>query len=93
MGEELLYPDQFKSLIEEKIRAFRGRKFVFAEFDKFLKNQQKGYFTVIGDAGMGKSAMGKEARWKRSQLNRFMTIKRYLISMLSLKVAIDQSNF
>lgn len=57
MGEELPYPDKFKSLIEEKIRAFRGRKFVFAEFDNFLKNQQKGYFTVIGDAGMGKSAI------------------------------------
>jgi hypothetical protein len=57
MGEILPYPDQFKSLIEEKIRAFRGRKFVFAEFDKFLKTHQKGYFTVIGDAGMGKSAI------------------------------------
>jgi hypothetical protein len=50
-------PEEFKSLILEKIRLFCGRKFVFDAFEDFLKTQPKGYFTVVGDAGMGKSAI------------------------------------
>ncbi|MBW4676995.1 MAG: ATP-binding protein [Desmonostoc geniculatum HA4340-LM1] len=52
-----LLPDEFKALIEEKTKAFCGRVFVFNEFENFLKKHPKGYFTVIGDAGMGKSAI------------------------------------
>ncbi|MBD2411520.1 hypothetical protein FACHB389_17905 [Nostoc calcicola FACHB-389] len=55
------YPDEFKALIEEKTKAFCGRVFVFNEFEKFLKEHPKGYFTVIGDAGMGKSAIAAKA--------------------------------
>ncbi len=51
------YPEEFKPLIKEKIRSFCGREFVFQAFAQFLKNNSKGYFTVIGDAGMGKSAI------------------------------------
>ncbi|MBR8834899.1 MAG: hypothetical protein DSM106950_12900 [Stigonema ocellatum SAG 48.90 = DSM 106950] len=51
------YPAEFESLIQEKLRQFCGRKFVFAAFEKFLKENPKGYFTVVGDAGMGKSAI------------------------------------
>ncbi|MEO1430528.1 MAG: NACHT domain-containing protein [Cyanobacteria bacterium J06633_8] len=51
------YPDEFKSLIEEKIRLFYGREFVFNAFNKFCKENKKGYFTVVGDAGMGKSTI------------------------------------
>lgn len=47
----------FEALIKEKIRYFCGRKFVFEEFNKFLDTHPSGYFTVIGDAGMGKSAI------------------------------------
>lgn len=57
LGEQSPYPDDFKALIEEKIRTFRGREFVFEEFNRFLDNHTKGYFTVVGDAGMGKSAI------------------------------------
>ncbi|MBH8560993.1 AAA family ATPase [Nostoc sp. CENA67] len=49
-------PPEFESLIKEKIRNFCGRKFVFEAFDEFL-SRPNGYFTVIGDAGMGKSAI------------------------------------
>ncbi|MCC5641851.1 NACHT domain protein [Nostoc sp. CHAB 5824] len=59
--EQSLYPDDFKALIEEKTKAFCGRKFVFDEFDDFLKKHPKGYFTVIGDAGMGKSAIAAQS--------------------------------
>jgi hypothetical protein len=55
--QETLYPSEFKSLIEEKIRNFCGRQFVFSRFDQFLNSHPHGYFTVIGDAGMGKSAI------------------------------------
>ncbi|MEH2081437.1 MAG: AAA family ATPase [Nostoc sp.] len=59
--EQSLYPDEFKALIEEKTKAFCGRVFVFNEFDAFLKKHPKGYFTVIGDAGMGKSAIAAQS--------------------------------
>ncbi|MEH2452752.1 WD40 repeat domain-containing protein [Nostoc sp.] len=58
--EQSPYPDEFKALIEEKTKAFCGRVFVFNEFEDFLKNYPKGYFTVIGDAGMGKSAIAAQ---------------------------------
>ena len=51
------YPDEFKATIEEKIKSFCGREFVFSAFQEFCKNNANGYFTVIGDAGMGKSAI------------------------------------
>ncbi|WP_445635523.1 NACHT domain-containing protein [Nostoc sp. DSM 114161] len=50
-------PTEFEVLIQEKIRSFCGRKFVFDAFKDFLNKYPKGYFTVIGDAGMGKSAI------------------------------------
>lgn len=51
------YPQEFQSLITEKIKLFCGRKFVFDAFEKFINDNKKGYFTVIGDAGMGKSTI------------------------------------
>lgn len=47
----------FEALIKEKTRSFCGRKFVFEKFDDFTTNNSNGYFTVVGDAGMGKSAI------------------------------------
>ncbi|HEY9694276.1 MAG TPA: AAA family ATPase [Oculatellaceae cyanobacterium] len=52
-----VYPKEFKALIFEKTRLFCGRDFVFQAINKFFSTQPKGYFTVIGDAGMGKSAI------------------------------------
>jgi hypothetical protein len=57
LPEKSSYADEFKALIEEKVKTFCGRQFVFDEFNSFLKNHNKGYFTVIGDAGMGKSTI------------------------------------
>ena len=51
------YPEEFRSLIEEKIRTFCGRQFVFKAFQDFIKENPHGYFTIIGDAGMGKSSI------------------------------------
>lgn len=51
------YPEEFKTLIKEKTESFCGRKFVFKAIENFIKNNPNGYFTVVGDAGMGKSAI------------------------------------
>ncbi|MGB7891948.1 MAG: hypothetical protein WCF82_08610, partial [Microcoleus sp.] len=50
-------PEEFEALIGEKTRSFCGRQFVFDAFEQFLEKQPKGYFTVVGEAGMGKSAL------------------------------------
>lgn len=50
-------PEEFKSLITEKTRTFVGRKYVFEVIAHFLSTQPNGYFTIVGDAGMGKSAI------------------------------------
>ena len=50
-------PPEFESLIEEKIKTFCGRQFVFKAFQNFIKENTHGYFTIIGDAGMGKSSI------------------------------------
>jgi hypothetical protein len=50
-------PPEFQSLIEEKIRTFCGRRFVFDNFQKFITENPHGYFTIVGAAGMGKSSI------------------------------------
>lgn len=55
--DSFTYPPEFQSLITEKIQSFCGRKFVFTAFETFINTNKKGYFTVIGDAGMGKSTI------------------------------------
>ncbi|MEH2359221.1 AAA family ATPase [Nostoc sp.] len=57
------YPAEFKSLIIEKIRSFCGRKFVFEAFKQFCAKNRSGYFTVVGDAGMGKSTIAAKYVW------------------------------
>ncbi len=47
----------YKALIREKIQKFCGREFVFDAIQEFLSNEKRGYFTVVGDPGMGKSAI------------------------------------
>lgn len=49
--------NQFKSLIEDKTKWFVGRKYVFDAIQAFISNNPKGYFTIIGDPGQGKSAI------------------------------------
>ncbi len=50
-------PSEFERLIKDKTESFRGRKFVFDAIEKFFSNNLNGYFSVVGDAGMGKSAI------------------------------------
>ncbi|MBN3961525.1 helix-turn-helix domain-containing protein [Nostoc sp. NMS8] len=48
---------EFERLIDEKTQLFCGRGFVFNAIEDFLQKNPNGYFTIIGDAGMGKSAI------------------------------------
>jgi Cro/C1-type HTH DNA-binding domain/NACHT domain len=50
-------PPEFESLIAEKIKMFCGRRFVFDSFQQFITANPHGYFTIVGDAGMGKSSI------------------------------------
>ncbi len=58
------YPEEFRSLIEEKIRTFCGRRFVFDTFQQFINANPHGYFTIVGDAGMGKSSIAAKYVWQ-----------------------------
>jgi len=55
-----VYPKEFKALIVEKTGLFCGRDFVFKAIKNFFTTNPKGYFTVIGGAGMGKSAIASK---------------------------------
>ncbi|NMG11664.1 transcriptional regulator [Brasilonema sp. UFV-L1] len=51
------YPKEFQALIQKKIESFRGREFVFQKIQQFISRNSNGYFTIVGDAGMGKSTI------------------------------------
>ena len=53
-------PQEFELLIREKTKSFCGRKYVFNSIEKFFVNNPNGYFTVVGDAGMGKTALAAQ---------------------------------
>jgi hypothetical protein len=50
-------PTEFTTVIADKTQIFCGRKFVFNAINQFIKDHKSGYFTILGDAGMGKSAI------------------------------------
>lgn len=52
-----LIPTEFQTVIDDKTNLFCGRKFVFNAINQFIKYNKNGYFTILGDAGMGKSAI------------------------------------
>ncbi|MEH2112170.1 ATP-binding protein [Nostoc sp.] len=51
------YPPEFQQIINAKNQNFVGREFVFATIKNFLNQSDRGYFTIIGDPGIGKSAI------------------------------------
>jgi hypothetical protein len=50
----------FGHLIEEKTRGFVGRRFVFDAIDEFRRSAGRGYFQIVAEPGIGKSAMVAE---------------------------------
>jgi hypothetical protein len=51
------YPREFEQVIREKSANFVGREFVFAAINDFLERENRGYFTLVGAPGSGKSAI------------------------------------
>jgi len=50
-------PAMFRTLIAESTKYFTGREHVFAAISTFLRDTKKGYFTLIGDPGEGKTTI------------------------------------
>jgi hypothetical protein len=50
-------PREFEQIIHEKSHNFVGRDFVFTAIDEFIHRYNRGYFTIIGAPGSGKSAI------------------------------------
>ncbi len=51
------YPTEFQQLLREKSENFVGRKFVFSAISDFLASHSRGYFTIVGTPGCGKSSI------------------------------------
>ena len=51
------YPIEFQQLLREKTENFAGRKFVFSAISDFLDSHSRGYFTIVGTPGCGKSSI------------------------------------
>jgi hypothetical protein len=57
IGLRTAVPNQFGDRIDELIKDFVGRGYVFDAITKFITNNAKGYFLIEGDPGVGKSAI------------------------------------
>lgn len=51
------YPREFQQVILEKSQNFVDRTFVFTAISNFLQRHNRGYFTIVGAPGSGKSAI------------------------------------
>jgi AAA ATPase domain len=51
------YPPEFQQLLRSKTENFTGRKFVFSAISDFLDSHSRGYFTIVGTPGCGKSSI------------------------------------
>jgi hypothetical protein len=51
------YSREFLQLIRDKSSNFIGRQFIFAAINEFLHKCDRGYFTLVGAPGSGKSAI------------------------------------
>ncbi len=59
------------SLIEEKTRTFVGRRWVFDLIDRFVAEKPRGYFLLLGDPGIGKTALMAEMVKRHRHVHHF----------------------
>jgi hypothetical protein len=50
----------FDDLIDEKTEGFVGRRFLFDAVEDFRRSEGRGYFQIVAEPGVGKSAMAAE---------------------------------
>jgi hypothetical protein len=50
-------PPEFQQIIREKSRNFSGRKHIFKQIQTFLNKYPRGYLTIVGFPGSGKTAL------------------------------------
>lgn len=50
-------PSRFRSLVDDRRTGFVGRDHVFAAIERFRAENDRGYFAIVGDPGVGKSAI------------------------------------
>jgi hypothetical protein len=48
---------RFEALIADKTEGFVGRQFVFDALDDFLRDNASGYYVILGEPGIGKTAL------------------------------------
>ena len=51
------YPPEFQQLLRSKTENFTGRNFVFSAISDFINSHSRGYFTIVGTPGCGKSSI------------------------------------
>ena len=61
----------YSTIIEDKTRDFVGRRFVLDEIDAFLASEKRGYFFLVGDPGIGKSAVAARLVADRGFIHHF----------------------
>jgi hypothetical protein len=52
----------FEALIKRRTEWFVGRDAVFEKLVEFEKENDCGYFHILGDAGLGKTALAPQSR-------------------------------
>lgn len=57
MNTSLQLDSQFQKIILEKSHNFTNCEFIFTTINNFLHNYNRGYFTIVGSPGSGKSAI------------------------------------
>jgi hypothetical protein len=63
--------NDFTFYIEEKTRGFVGRQWVFDKVNEFINRNSRGYFFLIGDPGIGKTALAAQMVKKNGYVHHF----------------------
>ena len=66
----------FTSLIASETAGFVGREPVFAALDAFAADDDNGYFEIVADAGLGKTAIAAEIARRRDAIAFFASASR-----------------
>ena len=63
--------DAFDTFISSRAEGFLGRQFVFEELDAFIAQPESGYFIILGEPGIGKSALMAHLVKRRGYIHHF----------------------